>query len=185
MSNKHKYVEMIDGACPTKYTIRPARKSMNNHGCITVVGYFPTPCYVLSETKKYHWTNGTTKTFEVANKWYDRSLAEDNIIKSKVQELDYNINPFGVLESNTFTTSEVFNTYEEAKKLAQEKNENILAEEEKYILSRIKNVRYDQIRYFYEPHMNQYKTTHKQLLDSADKLYETTINHKENNEPTK
>ena len=174
-----KNIELMEKTFPTKYTVKFLYGRVDAHPHITIVGYYPTPCYILSETKVYSLEEKQYEAYDVSNKW------EGNSNTNNISEVDYSVAPMATINSNRYTTHLVFNTYEEAKAHADGKNSMILVFEREYIKERMNNrpnLTKDEREDAENKHIETYKNIHKQIMKSADTMYEKSI---KNNEPTK
>lgn len=172
-------IKRMEKTFPTKYTVKFLYGHVDAHPHITIVGYYPTPCYILSETKVYSLEEEQYEAYDVSNKW------EGNSNTNNISEVDYSVAPMATVNSNRYTTHLIFNTYERAKIHANMKNSIILVNEEEYIKSRLDNkpnLTKDEREDAEKKHVETYKNIHKQIMKSADTMYEKSI---KNNEPTK
>lgn len=174
-----KNIKLMEKTFPTKYTVKFLYGRVDAHPHITIVGYYPTPCYVLSETKVYSLEEGKYEAYDISNKW------QEDTNTNSIHEVDYSIAPMAIVNTNRYKTQIIFDTYQEAKAYAGGKNTMVLIGEREYIKERMNNrpnLTKDEREDAEKKHVETYKNIHKQIMKSADTMYEKSI---KNNEPTK
>ena len=147
---------------PEKYAIMEIRGYIFNNKLKTISDYdeliacFPAPCYVMSETKKYHGIGGFETSSEVVFKWEDSGVLVD-------RDINTTKDGYGLIARRD-EVDVLFDTYEEAKEYATEVNQGILYREKGYARE---NLAEEQV----QSHVESYKRIQDKYMKQADEKF--------------
>ena len=169
---------------PTKYALMPYyEEELEGGKRKNIIGYCPTPCYVISNTEEYY-ENGTVNISAKVFFLWEVTMYGYEPVNEKLLTLE---NYSRLIKNGTEKVERLFNTYEDCKAEAYFLNAKARLNERYRILKKMYPEFGDEtLKSIYntsmsvaekvDGHYNSIASVQKRIDDRADKLYEKTTN---------